>query len=220
MLIKIGEMVTEMALGQNSVPLGLLTLIGVRDALRERNLYDTYDGKPPPAPPHTPAEYLTVRTIDGSYNDLSSPSMGMARRAGRNVPLDKGRAEEPQGCSTPIPARSATSCCSDGLQARDNLEHPGGGVAAVPDPRLVPPRHQPRSNDRGAPPGRDDWSDDPILMPSTPPDPTAPRNQSTTTFINKETHWWDASQIYGSTPSSNRRSARVRMERSRSAPMG
>ena len=49
-------------------------------------------------------------------------------------------------------------------------------------------------------PAGDDWPDDPILMPSTPPDPTAPANQSTATFINKETHWWDASQIYGSTP--------------------
>ena len=95
------------------VPLGLLTLIGMRDALRERNLYDTYDGEPPPAPPHDPAEYLTVRTIDGSYNDLSSPSMGMAgTRFGRNVPPGRGARRNPHGCSTPIRAPSATSCCS------------------------------------------------------------------------------------------------------------
>ena len=210
-----------MALGQNPVPLGLLTLIGVRDALRERNLYDTYDGKPPPAPPHTPAEYLTVRTIDGSYNDLSSPSMGMAGALRpQRSPRQGARGGAPKAVRPQSPHGQQRAAAPDGLQARDNLEHPGSGVAAVPDPRLVPPRHQPRSNDRGAPPGRDDWPDDPILMPSTPPDPTAPANQSTTTFLNKETHWWDASQIYGSTPSSSKRSARVRMERSRSAPMG
>jgi hypothetical protein len=37
-------------------------------------------------------------------------------------------------------------------------------------------------------------------VPSTPHDPTSAPDQEATTFINTETHWWDASQMYGSTP--------------------
>src|SRR3954453_19625861 len=76
------------------LPLSLLTLIGLRDALREANLYDSYQGEPPEAPTRPPSEYLTTRTVDGSYNDLTAPSMGMAHsRFGRNVPLLASRAE-------------------------------------------------------------------------------------------------------------------------------
>ena len=46
MLIKVSEAVDrKWRWDRIPVPLGLLTLIGVRDALRERNLYDTYDGE-------------------------------------------------------------------------------------------------------------------------------------------------------------------------------
>ena len=74
------------------VPLGLAVLIGVRDGLRKRNLYDT-SGLPavnlPPVPPATP-QTRTTRALDGTYNDLSQPRMGMAgSRFGRNVPLDR-----------------------------------------------------------------------------------------------------------------------------------
>jgi hypothetical protein len=86
------------------LPLSLLALIGLRDALREDNLYDTYQGRPPEAGKRSPAEYLTVRTVDGSYNALSQPSMGMAQtRFGRNVPLEASRAEEPPDLLDPNP---------------------------------------------------------------------------------------------------------------------
>jgi hypothetical protein len=48
------------------------------------------------------------------------------------------------------------------------------------------------------PPG-DTWPDDPILLPRTGRDPTADTDPPRT-FVNTETHWWDASQLYGSTP--------------------
>ena len=86
------------------LPLALLTLIGLRDELRQANLYDSYEGSPPPAPTRPPAEYLTMRTIDGSYNDLSAPSMGMANtRFGRNVPLSRSQAEKPPELLDPNP---------------------------------------------------------------------------------------------------------------------
>ena len=47
------------------------------------------------------------------------------------------------------------------------------------------------------PPG-DDWPTDPIMVPRTQRDPHADGDVPRT-FVNTETHWWDASQIYGST---------------------
>src|SRR6266487_1528183 len=80
-------------------PIGLLVLVGLRNTLRQRNLYDTA-GLPsavtPKVPKPTP-ETLTTRTPDGAYNDLGSPAMGMAgTRFGRNVPLRWGHREAPR----------------------------------------------------------------------------------------------------------------------------
>lgn len=62
------------------VPLGLAVLGGLRDVLRSRNLYDTSAlpavNLPPVAPPAP--DVRTNRTLDGTYNDLSQPQMGMA----------------------------------------------------------------------------------------------------------------------------------------------
>ena len=65
---------------------GLLVLLGLRTVLRRDNLYDTHSPQSEPDPPPYDPTALTRRTVDGSYNDLDQPSMGMAgRRFGRNV---------------------------------------------------------------------------------------------------------------------------------------
>jgi hypothetical protein len=184
------------------VPLGLVTLIGIRDALRDRNLYDTNNGQSPTAPERSPAEYVTVRTVDGSYNDLSSPSMGMAgTRFGRNVPLGDGQVEQPPRLLDPNPrtvskellvrtdfkpATTLNILAAAWLQfeTRDWFSHGTDPKRMIEVPR----------------PAGDDWPEDPIRIPSTPADTTAPARQRPKTFLNTETHWWDASQIYGSTP--------------------
>ena len=69
--------------------LGILSLAQLRTALREHNLYDTETeaSRANPLPLTCPAEYLTNRTPDGSYNDLHYPDMGCTdRRFGRNMP--------------------------------------------------------------------------------------------------------------------------------------
>src|SRR5262245_467613 len=86
-------------------PLGLLVLIGVRDVYRKRNLYDT-TAQPavnvPPVEPFSDA-LRTQRTADGTYNDLDSPTMGMAgSRFGRNVPIEKTH-PNPATMFTPSP---------------------------------------------------------------------------------------------------------------------
>ena len=182
------------------LPLSLLTLIGLRDALREANLYDSYEGDEPEAPTRAASEYLTVRTVDGSYNALDAPSMGMAHtRFGRNVPLGKGHAEEPPELFDPNPltvsdellvrhefkpATTLNVLAAAWLQfeTRDWFSH-----GTDPDRLIEVPR--PDGSDEG-----------PMLVPRTPADPTATAGQPVRTFVNTETHWWDGSQIYGSTP--------------------
>lgn len=63
--------------------LGLLNLSIFREELRKKNLIDTEDREAPPTPtsvpPSVPEALRTVRTFDGSYNDLSDPEMGKVR---------------------------------------------------------------------------------------------------------------------------------------------
>src|SRR5919199_981355 len=71
------------------VPLGLLTLVGLRMRLRESTLYDTSPEEPADRPPPEGSRHLTTRTADGTYNDLENPAMGSAgTRFGRNVPVE------------------------------------------------------------------------------------------------------------------------------------
>jgi hypothetical protein len=192
--------VVDRRIGWDKLPpwIGLSVLIGVRDALREHNLYDSYRGRPPAAPAHTPAEYLTVRTVDGSYNDLSAPSMGMAHtRFGRNVPLDQGHAEQPPHLMDPNPR-----AISNELLRRDTFK-PATTLNILAAAWLQFETRDWFSHDTDPSrmieipvPDGDEWDESTIRIPSTPADPNPTPGDST--FINTETHWWDASQIYGS----------------------
>jgi hypothetical protein len=51
-------------------------------------------------------------------------------------------------------------------------------------------------------PGADEsdaWDRETMQVPLTPADPSATGRETARTFVNTETHWWDGSQIYGST---------------------
>lgn len=199
LFLKTTELI-DRRIGWDKLPpvLGVAVLVGIRDALREHNLYDTCQGAPPEADPLPPSDYLTVRTANGSYNDLSAPSMGMANtRFGRNVPLAEGHAEQlpdlmdpnPRLISTKLlqrrefrPATTLNVLAAAWLQfeTRDWFSH-----GSDPERMLEIPR-----------PPEDEWPEDTIKVPATTADPTAVSGGST--FLNTETHWWDASQIYGS----------------------
>jgi hypothetical protein len=185
-------------------PLGLLALIGLRDVLRKRNLHDT-SGLPavnlPPLAPPTP-QVRTQRTLDGSYNDLDNPRMGMAgSRFGRNVPIEHTyrdpRIMEPNPREVSralltrgelIPATSVNALVAAWLQfmIRDWFSH---GKSPKENPWEIPLTED------------DPWPDRPMTVMRTRPDPTAPPGDSggPPTYVNTETHWWDASQIYGTT---------------------
>src|SRR6185295_6754288 len=86
------------------LPAGLLTLVGLRQRLREENLYDTGRGAldVPPVDDHD--GYLYARTLDGTFNDLDDPLMGsLGSRFGRNIPLDRVVVEEPARMLDPNP---------------------------------------------------------------------------------------------------------------------
>ena len=53
--------------------------------------------------------------------------------------------------------------------------------------------------------GDDDWPEDPMLVERTIPDRTRdPEDPRPSTFLNTVTHWWDGSQIYGSSQAQNK----------------
>ncbi|MBA3421372.1 MAG: heme peroxidase [Thermoleophilaceae bacterium] len=194
-------------IGWHRVPkaLGLLILIGVRNILRRENLYDTAHERAvdtPPVPPPDP-HYRTVRTPDGTHNDLDDPAMGMAgSRFGRNVPIERTWPE-----SEPALLRPNPRTVSRELLTREPFQ-PATTVNA-----LVPAWLQFMIRDwfsHGRSPTDDPWEieiaeDDtwpgerPMKIFRTRPDPTRPPGTTGTppTYANTETHWWDASQVYG-----------------------
>ena len=71
------------------LPVAMLVLIGLRNILREKNLYDTGRGPLDKPSIDDHPRYLTARTLDGTFNDLEDPLMGsLGSRFGRNVPLE------------------------------------------------------------------------------------------------------------------------------------
>jgi heme peroxidase len=183
-------------------PVAVTLLKGIRDNLRARNLYDTNDEESLPKLDSDPApRWLVARTPDGSYNDLSSPAMGMAgTRFGRNVPLHQTWPEQAERLMAPNPRLVSTALLARGaemipattlnviaaawlqFETRDWFSH---------TTELAQPFEVPR-------PSGDSWPADPILLPRTERDPRG-GPETPATFVNTETHWWDASQVYGST---------------------
>jgi hypothetical protein len=187
-------------------PLGLLELIGIRNTLRQKNLYDTsrQPSVNPVQPPPFDEKFRTERTSDGSWNDLEHPEMGMAgTRFGRNVPIentwpDRDRMLEPNPRDISrrlmtrdeiIPATAGNALIAAWLQfmIHDWFRH---GTSPTDNPWIIPLAKD------------DDWPSPPLTVMRTPDDPTAPpTSDQPPTHINVMTHWWDGSQIYGNSPS-------------------
>ena len=189
---------------------GTFVLVGNRMLLRRTNLYDTSSAPSVPTPPPAPdgSRYLTARTADGSYNDLSHPGMGRARtRFGRNVPIDytyrDARMMEPNPRvisrelltrDTFIPATGLNVLAGAWLQfmIRDWLSH---GKSPKENPWEIPLTAD------------DDWPERPMTVPRVPDDPTRPPGPDggPPTYLNHQTHWWDGSQIYGADAETQKR---------------
>ncbi|HKP58231.1 MAG TPA: peroxidase family protein [Polyangiales bacterium] len=204
--------------------LGLANLIELRETLRAENLHDTNGidpGHPGPAPAPVglaadgvkplPADssVLRVRSADGSYNDLESPRMGMAgTRFGRNIPLSEIETPSPTALLTPnprtvseallarrtfVPATSLNVLAAAWIQfmTRDWFSH---GENEPKEPHQIPLAQG------------DGWHEKPMRVQRTRRDPTrCPMSGGPPTFTNDVTHWWDASQVYGSSAAQQQR---------------
>jgi hypothetical protein len=194
--------------------LGLLNLDGFRFVLRQKNLIDTdvVEASPQarPAPPPVPEDARRGRTYDGTYNDLSAPSMGAAGAMfGRNLePVYR-----PDLFDTPspieiserllkresfIPATSLNILAAAWIQfqVHDWVVHPrlplGEADVVVDLPDGITFTNQvglpPESSMRIAGnPAAGTFRDAPILFP------------------NSSTHWWDSSEVYGNTAAAAQR---------------
>lgn len=190
--------------------LALLKLSGFRKELRQKNLHDTSQlpdtDKLPDPQPSPDGRHLLARTDDGSFNDLKQPQMGMVNtRLGRNVPLTEVKVDR-QNLLNPnpreisqrllgrdefIPATSLNILAAAWIQFQNHDWFSHGDNQ--PDKKIVIPLAE-----------NDPWPQEhrPMAIKETLVDETRPQKETSAppTFINKVTHWWDGSQIYGSHP--------------------
>ncbi len=186
---------------------GLLNLKAIRDRARRTNLHDhpAAPGLPATTDPPRPAPYeaRAWRTADGRHNDLLQPWMGAAgTRFGRNVPLD--RLAPQYDLDDPDPHE-----ISERLLKRESFI-PIRGLNLLAAAWIQFQVHgwfnHRRLNLRTRAPEDILWTDPrgPTRLARTPPDPGgAPGTPPG--FANTETHWWDGSQLYGSSLERQRR---------------
>ncbi len=174
-------------------------------------------------PPAFDDALLGRRQVDGYFNDLHDPEMGAASeqdpaaelpgtflrshpgaRFGRNVPLKEAYPEPEPALLQPSPRE-----ISRRLLGRDTFK-PAGILNYLAAAWIQfethdwffhgnPARGNEIKIDRA--PG-DPWDKRPMLVRRTPPDPTRAPNDGAgpPTYVNAESHWWDASQVYGDDP--------------------
>jgi hypothetical protein len=192
--------------------LGVLNLIQVRRVLREKNLHDTetlasresYEQQYP-SMGGCPVMKLAHRSADGSYNDLSNPHMGRAgTRFGRNFSLshikqaqDNAKLLEPnprtvaqtlmtRSTFQPVPQLNLLAAAWIQFMVHGWVFHEADDTQRVE----IAIDEQDR-----------DWPGPrPMQVFKTKVDPLSAKDpvEHPTAFINRESHWWDASQIYGS----------------------
>jgi len=184
-----------------SLTLQLASLSKLRGELRTENLYENEDIRPQVDLGPVTDEVKRARTVDGSFNDLDLPTMGMAGTAfGRNVPLRM---------TTPRPTLSSPNPrdISNLLLARDEFV-PAGIINTLAAAWLQFMNHNWFFHVRGEAddyidvplPAGDTWPEDSIRIRKTPVMEggcPAGHGGGAPAYANKETHWWDGSQIYG-----------------------
>jgi hypothetical protein len=181
------------------MPLAIPVLIGLRNTLREKNLYDTGRGPLDKPDVNDHPRYLTSRTLDGTFNDLDDPLMGsLGSRFGRNVPLsltlrepeDRMLEPNPRTISRElltrdefIPATTLNLLAGAWIQfeVHDWFSH---GKNEAENPWVVDLAED------------DPWPKHPMEIQRTRRDPSADP-EGPPTFVTDDTHWWDGSQVYG-----------------------
>ncbi|HZS56939.1 MAG TPA: peroxidase family protein, partial [Bryobacteraceae bacterium] len=181
-------------------PLAIPALIAIRDELRAKNLHDTEE--PPlakrdekqPLPPNVKEQ----RSEDGSYNDLTYPQMGAEnRRFGRNFPLENILPDK-ANLMNPNPRE-----ISQKLLARTEFK-PATIINLLAAAWIQFMVHDWFAHKTSAskkleiPIGNaDPWPEKPMKVDATVVDPAPAGSKHPPAYANENTHWWDASQLYG-----------------------
>src|SRR5262245_5568896 len=180
-----------------------IKLYQIREEMREKNLSDTEEPKleTTTAPPAGGAP--NYRTSDGTYNDVGCPRMGsVGMRFGRNMPLNEVFPDtanllkpSPRQVSLELltrttfqPATILNVIAAAWIQfmVHDWFMHKKGSWSHTHDIPL----------DAG-----DTWHERPMRVPKTPADaPKVEGSKRPPAYINENSHWWDGSQVYGSSP--------------------
>jgi hypothetical protein len=145
---------------------------------------------------------LYWRTVDGTYNDLGDPNMGMAHtRFGRNMPLEYTFPESEPDLLSPSPR-----LVSRKLMTRDTFK-PATSLNLLAAAWIQFMTHDWFNHGDNQPdnffhlPLEDDdpWFEKPMRIQRTLSDTTRTPDEADRppTYLNPVSHWWDASSIYG-----------------------
>jgi len=181
--------------------LAMPRLVEIRNELRAKNLYDTEEPPLPkgPIPKDLDPKLRNERTVEGTHNDLGCPAMGSAgRRFGRNVPLEHTYPDVAH-LLDPNPR-----VVSRELMTRDEFK-PATILNLLAASWIQFMVHDWFVHKKSAPedgieiplaPG-DDWDAGPMMIGRSVPDAAPAGSTRPPAYINQNSHWWDASQIYG-----------------------
>ena len=175
-------------------------LVEIRNELREKNLHDTEE--PPlekqavPPPADLDPAIREARTTDGTSNDLQYPRMGaVGCRFGRNVPLQH---TVPDTANLLVPNPRTVS---RELMTREQFQPAtilnllaAAWIQFMVHDWFVHKRSKTEFIDVPTQPGDDFGA---LRVPRSVPEPAPAGSTRPPAYANLNSHWWDASQIYG-----------------------
>jgi hypothetical protein len=186
---------------------GVINLAAFRYQLRQKNLHDTYpsssDQGTSGCPHLSDEQYLHTRHSDGLFNDLSAPKMGCAgMRFGRNVPREHTTRPSDEDIMTPNPR-----LISEELLQRDTFK-PATSLNLLAAAWIQFQVHDWFQHVNSTTekfivslPEGDEWTaaDGKMTIERTQADtPLDEMDKVAPAYKSENTHWWDGSQIYGS----------------------
>jgi hypothetical protein len=190
-----------------TTPLRALNLLSLRLDLRDFNLFDTSIPIRKKGIEEPPKEVLTARQPDGTWNDLDDPGMGSNKSAfSRNVNPKRIKPEKPPQLHDPSARKVSLE-----LMTRDEFK-PAVNLNVLAAAWIQFENHNWFFHGRGKAEETmevpledgDSWHESPMHVRRSLPLPAhhgrGGEGEVDYDFANTETHWWDGSQLYGSTP--------------------
>src|SRR3954451_5708514 len=197
-----------------TTPLKALNLLALRLDLRDFNLFDTSIPIRRKGIEEPPKHVLGARQPDGTWNDLNDPGMGSNKSAfSRNINPKRIKPEKPPRLHEPSARKVSLE-----LMTRHEFQ-PATNLNILAAAWIQFENHNWFFHGRGKAEetmevpieDSDDWPEHPMrvrrTVSSLRPDGDSSQNGSSNgdgkhseiDFANTETHWWDASQLYGAT---------------------